>query len=135
MMRGLPSLLLLMVVLTHYGYAPLASFYAHPDEAGRALFYILRGLEGALLFCVVWALAPREPLWFRYGVSLACAWGAIEEAQTAICRVALGIASAPHTEPYQGLCDLVTGWPIYMITLVVVLLVTTLRHGSATGPR
>ena len=121
-MRGLASLLLLMVVVTHYAYEPIAEFYS-TQQSARAVFYVLRGIEGTLLYCIVWALTPYKPLHIRFAVSAVCAWGALEEAQTAVCRIAVGIDNHPDTKQYHGLCDMVTGVPIYMLTLLVVLLI------------
>jgi len=62
--------LLLLVAMTHYGY---------PDDAASWWFYILRGVEGTILFL----LLARH---VNKGVAvLACWWGAFEEAQTAVC--------------------------------------------------
>lgn len=122
-MRGLASLLLVMVVGTHFTYELFAEHYENPQSAARAIFYVLRGIEGTLLYCIVWALTPFRPLRVRLPVSLICAWGALEESQTAVCRVAAGIDNHPDTQRYHGLCDLVTGLPIYMLTLLIVLLV------------
>lgn len=125
-MRGLPSLLLVLVAVTHYGPPFLAGLYPDPDSVVRAWFYILRGIEGALLFCVVWALAPHTPTFMRYGVALTCAWGALEEAQTAICRAAIGIEKKAQVGLFEGLCDVATGWPIYMTVVSLVLVACTL---------
>lgn len=87
--RGLASLLLVTVWMTHYAYDPIASFYAEPPAAARAIFYVLRGF-------------------------------------------ALGIETPISTGPYRGLCDVLTGWPIYMGTVLLVLLVFSLQY---TRPR
>lgn len=127
-MKGLASLLLVLVVGTHYGYDLAASFYANPDSAARSIFYIFRGVEGTVLYCIVWALAPMRPVHLRLAVSVVCAWGAIESAQTSICRLAVGITNKPTTGLYRGLCDVVTGWPIYMGTLLLVLLIFAFQY-------
>ena len=127
-MNGLASLLLLIVVVTHYGYEPIAGMYADPGHAARAIFYFLRGVEGTLLYCIIWAMTPWKPAHARLAVSVVCAWGALESAQTAICRAAIGFGSAAETKPYAGLCDVVTGWPIYMGTMFVVLIAFALNY-------
>lgn len=126
-MLGLPSLLLVLVVVTHYGYDLLASFYPDPGAASRAWFYVLRGIEGGLLYLVVWSLAPLRPAAVRIGVAVACAWGALEELQTAACRLAVGIDRTAEPGLFRGLCDVVTGWPVYMLTITAALLVSVLR--------
>jgi hypothetical protein len=128
MIRGLASLLLVMVVVTHYAYEPLAGFYASQRHAAQAIFYALRGVEGALLYCIVWSLTPFRPLQARLAVSVVCAWGALEEAQTAVCMAAKGFGGKASTPAYAGLCDAVTGWPIYMITLLVVLMLFAFQY-------
>lgn len=129
MIRGLASLLLVLVVVTHYAYEPLAGFYANQRQAAQAIFYALRGVEGAVLYLVVWSLTPFRPLSVRLAVSTVCAWGALEEAQTAVCMAAKGFgAGKVATAPYAGLCDAVTGWPIYMGTLLLVLLLFALQY-------
>ena len=122
-MRGLPTLLLVMIVGTHYTYDIIAMYYTDPHAAARAVFYVLRGIEGSILFLIVWALTPFRPLYLRLPISILCAWGALEEAQTAVCRLSVGIENNINTGQYHGLCDVVTGLPIYMATLLIVLLV------------
>lgn len=128
MIRGLASLLLVLVVVTHYAYEPLAGFYANQRHAAQAIFYALRGVEGAVLYLVVWSLTPFRPLSVRLAVSTVCAWGALEEAQTAVCMAANGFGGKVATVPYAGLCDAVTGLPIYMGTLLLVLLLFALQY-------
>ena len=67
----------------------------------------------------------------RYAVSLVCAWGALESAQIAACRLALPMDRPPPKIPlYTGLCDIVTGWPIYLMTALAVLTVAIHRRKS-----
>jgi hypothetical protein len=100
----LAAALLLMIGVTHYGYDLLAHGHADQAQAARAWFYTLRGMEGAALLLVVWALV-RRPL-----VGAVCLWGACEEAQTAVCRVAHGIGDLPPYEPFVGLCGVEMYW-------------------------
>lgn len=66
---------MLLVLVTHYGY------YGHPEPEWA--FYIARGVEGAILFLL---LARYVSGWLA---AVACLWGALEEAQTAVCGIAL----------------------------------------------
>ena len=116
-MNSLSSLLLVLVLGTHYAPDVLADFYSDPPRAVRALFYVARGIEGAALFAIVWALAPRKPLGAYIGVTLACCWGVIEEAQTAACRLSIGIENTASASRFSGLCDAATGLPIYALTM------------------
>lgn len=124
-MKVLASVLLVLVAMTHYGYDLLAQAFDDAEAAARALFYVLRGIEGFALFGVVWMLAPRRPRPAYIGLSLACAWGMLEEAQTSVCRLAQGIQNVVSPGPFRGLCDVVTGLPIYMLTAGLVLVVAS----------
>lgn len=124
---GLPSLLLVVVALAHVGYDPIGSLYEHPRAAAIAWHSVLRAIEATALYLVVWSLTPWTPAVVRYGVSAACAWGALESAQIAACRLALPMDRPPPKVPlYTGLCDVVTGWPIYLLTALVVLAIAVL---------
>jgi hypothetical protein len=109
-MKGsrLMLVVLVVVVATHYGYDPLASFYSDPSlsadentnrigQAARDWFYVLRGFEGTVLFALVGLLARRPLVW------AVCLWGALEEAQTAVCGLAYPLRM-PAYEPFKGLC-------------------------------
>lgn len=129
---GLPSLLLVIVAITHTAYDLLGGFYAHPLRAAAAWHHVLRAFpEATLLYLIVWSLIPWRPIGVRIAGSLVCAWGALESFQIAACRVVYPMDQPPPKTPlYSGLCDVVTGWPIYMLTLGVVLLVSLLTRPS-----
>lgn len=127
----LPSVLLAMVAITHMGYDPIGSLYTtNPLRAAANWHSVLRAFpEATLLYLLVWLLTPWKPLAVRYAVSVACAWGALESYQIAVCRLQFPMNQpAPKTELYTGLCDVVTGWPIYMLTVAAVLLITFLTR-------
>lgn len=119
-MNKLAPLLFVAVVITHYAYEPLAAFYPDPAQAARAIFYVVRGVEATILYAVVWCLTPRSA-----AVGLACAWGMLESSQTAVCRAALGIGSSVEVAAYRGLCDVVTGLPVYGLTALAALVVAS----------
>lgn len=121
MSKGLATLLLVLVLGTHYAPELLADLYGDPAKAARALFYVARGIEGSVLFATVWALAPRKPRGAFVGITLACCWGALEEAQTAVCRLSIGIANTATAGRFSGLCDAATGLPIYALTMFLAL--------------
>lgn len=125
---GLPSLLLVIVAVTHIGYEPISGLYADQAAAARSWASVLRAFpEATLLYMAVWTLIPWQPISVRYAGSLVCAWGALESFQIAACRLQFPMGAVPPSvKPYTGLCDVVTGWPIYMLTICVVLLVTFL---------
>ena len=116
-------LLLIVVALTHYGYQPIASLW--PGDVAGAVFYILRGLEGAVLFGLL-ILRPVK----SWQLAIVAAWGFVEEAQTAVCRIGMGVMYTPNVEPYQGLC----GWPAYSIGVIAMAAMATalvtIKRGS-----
>ena len=106
----LAVLLLFIVAGVHYSYDILAAGYADQAQAARNIFYILRGVGGAALFCIVGVLSRRALVW------MACALGAFEETQTAACGLAVGIDGLPGYEAFQGLC----GAPWYTVGLMAI---------------
>ncbi len=106
----LPALLLVAVGLTHYGYEFMAD--AMPGATPAAVFYVLLGIEGTLLFTIGIAWAWSRGLLV---IALICAWGAIEEAQTAVCRIGIGLAQQAQVDRFSGLC----GWPAYAVGVVI----------------
>lgn len=106
----------------HYGVDWVALGYADPERARRVLFYIAGGLQGAVLFALLWWLLPRGwPRVARAGGAVVCAWGAVEEGQVAWCRLALGVEAAPAAPMWRGLCDVATGFPVSTLTLAAPL--------------
>lgn len=116
-MIRLAFILFVAGLVTHYGYDPLASFWPDPAHAAQAWFYVLRGLLGVVLCLAVLALLPRGAL----AAAGVCGWIAFEEGETAVCRLAQGIGNEPMAGPWRGLCDAVTGLPVYAISLAAVL--------------
>lgn len=121
----LAALLLLLVAIVHYSYDILAMGYADQAQAARNIFYVLRGVGGAVLFCIVGLLSRRVLVW------MACALGAFEETQTAACGLAVGIDGSPGYEAFQGLC----GSPWYTLGLMAIagLAVHILDKGDKNG--
>lgn len=126
---GLASLLLLIVTVTHMGYDPIAGFYPENQaRAASAWHSVLRAFpESTLLYLLVWLLTPWQPVAARLAASAVCAWGALESFQIAACRLQYPMNQPPpRTELYTGLCDVVTGWPIYLLTVSMLMLVSVL---------
>ena len=99
----LAALLLLVITGTHYFYDLLAPAYANPGQAARIIFYVARGLEGAVLFGLVWLLARGALL------GVVCLWGFLEEAQTSVCQMANGFVTIDY-KPFTGLCGAQMYW-------------------------
>lgn len=131
----LPALLLVMVAITHLGYDLIGSFYTDPARAATAWHHVLRAFpEATWLYLIVWLLLPWQPVPARIAGSAACAWGAIESFQIAACRLQFPMGVPPPRTPlYGGLCEIATGWPIYMTTLVIVLTVCLLSRSTRHG--
>ena len=109
----LTAVLLLAVAVPHYAYEPLASAWPDPVRAARAWFYVLRGFSGAVLFATIAVLAGMLARRWIWPVVLVCVWGFMEEAETGICRLGLGIGSTAPDVRWHGLCDALTGLPMY----------------------
>jgi len=115
--RDIGVALLLLVAAVHFGYEPLASLYPDRAAAARAIFYIARGIEGAALYLVIWAICEHS-----IALGVACFWGVFESSQTAVCRAVVGVdRSAPMPEAFSGLCDSLVGAPVYSVTALTVL--------------
>lgn len=128
---GLPSMLLVLVVVVHYSYALIAGFYPDMLPAARAWASVLRAVEATVLYFAVWSLVPPQPFVARWAAGVACAWGAFESMQIAVCRLAYPMdRPPPDVGQFAGLCDRVTGWPVYMLTITVALLIAVLRKPS-----
>ena len=128
---GLPSLLLIMVVTTHYAPDLMGSFYKGAEvPAAKAWQLVMRGFEASLLYLIVWSLIPFRPVVIRLAGSLVCGWGFVESIQIPACRLAYAMTSPPanDTKLYAGLCDYATGVPIYMGTLLLVLLLFAFQY-------
>lgn len=109
-MNRLAIAILLLVVMTHYTYSPLAAMYPDQQAAARAIFYVLRGIEGAGLFFIIILLRPALL------VVLAAGWGAVEELETAVCRLAQPISKIEPVPLFDGLC----GAPMYTLGAIAV---------------
>lgn len=112
--RWIALALLLLIGAVHYAVEPLASTYADPARANRALFYVAQGIKGVCLFGLIAFIAPRKltaiPLY------LACLWGAAEDSLVAGCRIARGIETPLDLGLWQGVCS---GWPTNFIGPVI----------------
>ena len=88
------------------------------------------GGEASLLYLIVWSLLPFRPVVVRLAGSVICAWGFVESIQIPACRLAYEMTRPPAVDSklYAGLCDHVSGLPIYMGTLLLVLLLFALQY-------
>jgi hypothetical protein len=115
-------LLLLVVALAHGCYQLLADWGLGGVSSPQWWFYILRGIEGTVLFGLCAWRWRREP-----GMLLVCIWGALEELQTAGCGY---VGALKHIAPLhdgQTLCSALTGLPPYTLPLVLAALLASLQ--------
>jgi hypothetical protein len=111
------ALLVVAIAATHYGYDPLCALVPSLEHASKAVFYVLRGAEGTVLFVIIGILRPA--LW------PVCIWGAVEEGETAVCRIAIGSVTPPAASPWSGLCGDYTQLPLYMLGVVYLAILAT----------
>lgn len=90
--------LLATVGAVHFGYDLIALAYPDPGAAAKAWFYMLRGIEGVVLFGIVAALARTR------GVIAVSLLGMFEEGMTTACRASKPIGGVLGYEPFSGLC-------------------------------
>lgn len=130
---ALQSWLLVLVLLVHIGADHISEFlYPGSSLARRNVTSVLRAFEAMMLFLALWAMTPWKPLGKRYATSLICFWGAFESFQIGACRMFFPLDQPSPTVPDgQGLCDLVTGWPIYRMTLFTVLAIALIRRPTS----
>lgn len=95
---ALAVLLAGVIFVTHFGSDWAGTFYREAVAAGKAWFYMLRGMEGLVLFAIIAAL-KRHP-----AVTAVCLVGMFEEGMTTACRASKPIAEAPAVLPFSGLC-------------------------------
>lgn len=111
----LAAIILCMVAFTHYGVDHVAAAYPEPTRVTGAIFYVFRGLEGVALFSLVGLLSRS---WW---VVAACLWGALEEGQTAVCRLAAGINVKPAVPLFSGLCGTDAYWLGIIVAAVIAI--------------
>ena len=150
--RSLAALLLVLIAGVHYGGDLLALGYPDPDQARKAIYYVLRSLEGAIQYGVIAALAfllwvnrAAEPgrvkgaAFARSSVALVvlvCSWGAAEHLQAAACRLSLGIATKPPTgAALTGICDGLTGLPLYAAGVGVIAFLAAVIAAHSLGEK
>lgn len=101
---GITLVVLLVTAAVHYMPAILATQYKEPLRVEKALFYVMQGAKGLVLYGVILWLLPKNkfmvPVWF------AVAWAMWEDALVVECRLAIGIENpVPKTaNSWEGIC-------------------------------
>jgi len=120
-MNPLAALLLLTIVIVHFGYDPICALLPNLANAAGAVFYVLRGIEGSILFTVI--------AWLRPTLWPICLWGFIEEGETAACRLMAGpLDRPPVAAAWSGLCGEVSHFPWYMFGIVTAAVLVTRKN-------
>lgn len=110
----IPHAMLVLVLLVHLAPEHLAEMLGHSQAAWA---YVAYGVESAVLWVLV-ALVFRSPSILAIG-----AFGAMESAQRAACRLALPMDKPPALGPGQTVCDAATGLPISVASLLAAFVV------------
>lgn len=121
---GITLVVLLVTVAVHYMPAILAVQYKEPLRVERALFYVMQGAKGLVLYGLILWLLPKNkfmvPVWF------AVAWAMWEDALVVGCRLAIGIENpvSNKTNPWEGICEQ-TGMSNYWLVIPPILIAAT----------
>lgn len=94
------------------------------SQSAAAWHYVAYGLEAALLWLAVGVGAQSV------AVQAVAAYGAMEGAQRAVCRIALPMDSAPVLAQGQTLCDAATGLPVSFSSLIAAAVVVVVADVS-----
>lgn len=122
---GITLVVLLLTAAVHYMPTILSQQYTEPVRIERALFYVMQGAKGLVLYGVILWLLPKNkfmvPVWF------AVAWAMYEDALVAGCRLAIGIENpvSKTANPWEGICEQ-TGMANYWLVIPPILIAATL---------
>lgn len=114
-----PGALVLLAAGAHLAPLHIASALGQSHAAWE---YVAYAVEAAVLWLLV-AACSRLVL-----VQAAAAWGAMEAAQRAGCRLAFPMDQKPQLLPGQNLCDAATGMPMTWVSVCAALFVACLAQ-------
>ena len=121
---GITLVVLLVTVAVHYMPAILAAQYKEPLRVEKALFYVMQGAKGLVLYGVILWLLPKNkfmvPVWF------AVLWAMWEDALVVGCRLAIGIENSVSKTAnlWEGICEQ-TGMSNYWLLIPPILIAAT----------
>lgn len=137
-MKAIAALLLGLIAAVHYGADLVAFGYDDFDLARRSWYYVFRSAEGAVQYAVIAGVVigralpvhlDREGMrrWLRTAgapcavLAFICGWGSAEHIQAGACRLLFDMGTqTPTTDPMAGVCDMVSGAPLYVLGLGIV---------------
>lgn len=125
---------LLVVGLAHYLYAPLSVMAGEPHQAASWLFYIFRGIEGAVVLGLLAGTFNGPGLLMGIG-AFACWLGVAEELQTAVCG-AISFGVMEDVPVFSGLCvERFGGLPYAATAAALLVYFMRRRHAGKSRPR
>jgi hypothetical protein len=123
------ALLLIVAVIATAVPDRLADLLGH---SRAAWFYIMHGVEATALWIIIGAAAHPA-------VQAVSAYGAMEGAMRAMCRLALPMDRAPNLPAGQNICDVAFGVPATWLSigaaLFVAIFAQELSNARIDGPR
>jgi hypothetical protein len=115
-------LVLAAVLLHHFAYEWAAALGDDPQKASSMWFYTFGGLQGVIVFYLLFPLFQGQKGWVKYVGLFAVATGFLEEAQVAVC----GAWGSGITVPFgSALCIEEIGLLPYAAVLTVLIAMTT----------
>lgn len=105
-----PGPLIVLAAVVHLAPLHIAALLRQSQAAWE---YVGQGLESAVLWLIVAAMSRG------IAMQAVAAWGATEGAMRATCRLAFPMDKAPPKVPGQNLCDIATGHPATLVSLVL----------------
>lgn len=119
-----PGGLVVVAAAAHLAPLHIASLL---QDSHAAWEYVMFGLEAMFLWLAVASMTTV------FAIQAAAIWGATEGAMRATCRLAFPMDRPPPKVPGQNLCDIATGLPASLLTLIlaaaaVVVIDTTRRR-------
>jgi len=111
--------LLLLAGVAHLAPMHIAALLAQSQAAWE---YVGYAVESAVLWLLLAAFTRTM------AIQAVAAWGAMEAAQRAGCRLALPMDRAPSLQAGQNLCDAATGLPMTYVSAAAALFVACIAQ-------
>ena len=116
-----PHALLVLALVAHLMPEHLADL---TGQSHAAWHYVAYGIEAGVLWLIVGVSTSS------IAVQAVAAYGAMEGAQRAACRLALPMDRAPHIPDGQTLCDVATGLPMSLSSLIAAAVIVVVADIS-----
>lgn len=131
-MTRMAWLVVAAVLMTHVLLYPVAQLADNPARAWENLYYVMRGVEGAVLLMAIVGLTGRyqRRTFGRWSFCVVCVVGAFCELMAAVCGAAYMAFGADSAG--VGLCERTQGWSGYALMAGAAILAAVsygLDHG------